>query len=449
MKRMLFFPQLMDLSNWSVKYAREGILTFSKEYTSERISSLLTRVSDVTDIIDSGLYKRVTVRTNNGGVVLRDCVTGREIATKRQNRVQAGQFIISKIDARHGAYGLVSKELDGAIVTNDFPVFNINREKVRGLFLLLVSTTKPFVGFAKQCSSGTTNRKRLDVSAFLNQRLPLPSLKQQDELLSAYKSHINVAEEKELLSRQITAGITAYLRTSLSFEVIKKPYSIGLKFVAFEDVSRWDVPFLSSIRHIKSQYSVISISDCIKTFMRDEHGQSLRIDTSKHYKAEFYYIGMESVKKDSGTVLSMPLVEGSAIKSQTVRVPHGYFIYGKLRPYLNKYWRNTTRYTNVVCSSEFFCFSIDEDVILPDYFTCVLSSFVVQEQISDNASGARMPRINEEMFCSIKIPLPSRQIQQVIAAHITQQREKSSLLLREAKSLRETALADFEGKIYC
>ena len=46
---------------------------------------------------------------------------------------------------------------------------------------------------------------------------------------------------------------------------------------------------------------------------------------------------MESVEKNTGELLGLPIVKGMQIKSQTVRIPKGFFIYGKLRPYLNKY----------------------------------------------------------------------------------------------------------------
>ena len=37
---------------------------------------------------------------------------------------------MSKIDARNGAYGIVPAELEGAIVTNDFPVFDVDTKKI-------------------------------------------------------------------------------------------------------------------------------------------------------------------------------------------------------------------------------------------------------------------------------------------------------------------------------
>jgi type I restriction enzyme S subunit len=52
-------------------------------------------------------YKEVTVRMNGKGVVERRQVKGIEIAADRRYKAKSGQFIISRIDARNGASGLV------------------------------------------------------------------------------------------------------------------------------------------------------------------------------------------------------------------------------------------------------------------------------------------------------------------------------------------------------
>ena len=52
---------------------------------------------------DDKQYKRITIKTNCGGIFVRDEVSGKEIKTKNQYYVKAGQLAVSKIDARNGA----------------------------------------------------------------------------------------------------------------------------------------------------------------------------------------------------------------------------------------------------------------------------------------------------------------------------------------------------------
>src|SRR5690606_9175884 len=133
----------------------------------------------------------------------------------------------------------------------------------------------------------------------------------------------------------------------------------------------------------------------------------------------FRYIGMEHIEKDSGVLLELNEVKGKEIKSQTLRVPYNYLIFGKLRPYLNKYWLNDTDFDNIICSSEFFVFDVTEDVDRL-FFKYVLSSNFIQAQIADKSSGARMPRINESIFYNLKFPLPKIETQKEIASKISQ-----------------------------
>ena len=75
----------------------------------ERIGDILTRHKTPVAVQDDVAYKQVTIRTNYKGVVLRDTKMGSEIGTKNQWRVSADQFILSRIDARNGAFGISRK----------------------------------------------------------------------------------------------------------------------------------------------------------------------------------------------------------------------------------------------------------------------------------------------------------------------------------------------------
>src|SRR5258707_10445688 len=75
-------------------------------------------------------YREITVRLWGKGVVLRGLVPGARLAGQRRYVARSGQFILSRIDARNGALGMVPPELDGALVSNDFPVFRIAEDKL-------------------------------------------------------------------------------------------------------------------------------------------------------------------------------------------------------------------------------------------------------------------------------------------------------------------------------
>lgn len=129
-------------------------------------------------------YKQVTAKLWGKGLTLRGEVTGAEIAAPHQNRVRKGQFVISKIDARHGAFGVVPSDLDGAVVSNDFPVFDVQTDHALTDYVAWVSRTDWFVALCKRASEGSTNRVRLKEARFLAQSIPLPPLSEQRRVVA-------------------------------------------------------------------------------------------------------------------------------------------------------------------------------------------------------------------------------------------------------------------------
>jgi type I restriction enzyme S subunit len=144
----------------------------------------------------------VTVRLWGKGVVQRREVTGAEIAARRRLVVRSQQFILSRIDARNGAFGLVPDSLDGAVVSNDFPVFTPNRSQILPTFLNWMSKTRAFVDLCKAASEGTTNRVRLVEDRFLATEIPLPLVEEQRRIVARIEELADKIDEARDVRRQ-------------------------------------------------------------------------------------------------------------------------------------------------------------------------------------------------------------------------------------------------------
>ena len=270
--KFLHLANYKDIPNWSVQYADEEDLGFTRKYPMARIGSFLVKSKEPIEVQDDVEYKQVTIKINNGGVVPRnngETILGSKIGTKRQNVVHAGQFIMSKIDARNGAYGIVPEELDDAIVTNDFPVFDVDTEKIIPQFLVLVSTTEKFVEFARKCSSGTTNRKRIDIETFLNQQIPLPCILEQKQILKEYNYDIKKANKLHCDIKKLSDSIIPYIKSALYVSSEKQQVISGdnifsmLGFVHLNTIDRWDV-WNKNTKSLISKYPEVRLSEIIK-----------------------------------------------------------------------------------------------------------------------------------------------------------------------------------------
>jgi len=156
-----------------------------------KIGDFLLRSKIPIDIEDEKEYKRVTIRINHNGVSLRDIEQGCNIGTKKQFILKAGQFILSKIDARYGAFGIASDEVDGGIITGNFWAYDFDKKKINIDWLNQYTNSPEFYEICERASSGITHRKYLDEGIFLNHEIFLPDADAQKIVIR------NINKQKE------------------------------------------------------------------------------------------------------------------------------------------------------------------------------------------------------------------------------------------------------------
>ena len=141
-------------------------------------------------------YKQITARLWGKGLTLRAEVAGSQIAAARQLRVKAGQFLVSRIDARHGAFGIVPASLDGALVSNDFPCFDIDSKVALPTYFAWYAQTENFIALCRRASEGSTNRVRLKENEFLRMKVSLPPLDEQHRVVAKLDKVAALVEER-------------------------------------------------------------------------------------------------------------------------------------------------------------------------------------------------------------------------------------------------------------
>jgi type I restriction enzyme, S subunit len=192
-------------------------------WPSVPLGELLKPNSDRVQLDPDQTYAQVTARLWGKGLALRGLVKGSEIAAAQQNRVSTNQFVISKIDARHGAFGLVPEELDGAVVSNDFPAFDVDYEKALPEYVAWVARTAWFIAICKRASEGSTNRVRLKESRFLTQTIPLPSTAEQQAIVTRLNGAAAAVAERRNVAGLVAAEVEATLRAAFARIIVDAP----------------------------------------------------------------------------------------------------------------------------------------------------------------------------------------------------------------------------------
>lgn len=271
-KTYLQFISLIQLENWS-SYALLGKnLIYTQKYPFVKIGNFLKRNKTQVEIEDGVLYKRATIKINGNGISLRNNteVDGKDIGTKNQFRIKTGQFLLSKIDARNGAFGVVPEELDNGIITGNFWTFVVDYSKINPHYLTLLTGTKKFQDLSQTASVGTTNRNYLQETSFLNFEIPLPSLDEQESILNEYNQKVEYAKQLENEADELEKGINKFIIDKLGLNFNITINHRGLNFTKSSLFDRWGVDFLfklNSLRFIKEgKYETKKVSEVLTTF---------------------------------------------------------------------------------------------------------------------------------------------------------------------------------------
>lgn len=175
------------------------------EYPLIPIGNLLRQRTTTERIVDTLQEKYVTIGLHGKGVRERS-IAHYDPKPFSAYRVSSGQFIYSRIDARNGAFGIIPQNLDGAVVSKDFPVFDIDYSKITVDYLMYSVLSDDFIQQIKLNSIGTTNRQRVNEEALLSYKIKLPTISEQNQ----FAAFIEQTDKSKYVARQATANIRTY-----------------------------------------------------------------------------------------------------------------------------------------------------------------------------------------------------------------------------------------------
>lgn len=443
---------LAQLTNWSVHYLLETSFSYNEKFELAPIGSFLKRRRDIIHVEDEVEYQQVTVKIHGNGVEERDWKFGKNIGTKRQYRASAGQFIMSKIDARNGAFGIVPEELDGAMVTNDFPVFDIDTEKILPQFFVLLTSTKEFISFAQSCSSGTTNRQRIDLNMFLEQSVPLPEIDTQRRIINKYYSYIKKAELNKSKVISLKKEIESYLIKSLGVRINDVEHEIsGLSFIKYSNLKKWSIK--NSLREEKFQfhqgvYPTERIGNLTLFF---EGGK-----TPSKSKKEFWENGEVawcSPKDFKSPVLNFTedAITQKAVEESNMKIyPKGTILSVFRSGILRHSFPTMITEIETTINQDIKAYDLNEKKILKEYYCHFISVFSEYILAESSKKGVTVESINTKEFLDIAIPIPPLSIQEEIAEYIESiiseikriEKETNEFFNKANKFFKESIFAD-------
>ena len=327
----------------------------------------LLRRSDETAVLDPAAeYHEVTIKLWGKGVVSRGKVFGSDVVSVRRV-VRANQLILSKIDARNGAIGLVPPELDGAIVSNDFPSFELrDSDECSAAFMGWLVSSSPFVELCKAASEGTTNRVRIKEDRFLAQQITLPPLVEQQAIVA----RLDALAEK---SRQVEAHLDAVER--------------------------------DAERLIRSYLFDPSGTKSVKRPMSELVSQRAT-DVAVDRLAQYRFAGVYSFGR--GVFASVVKMGSEFAYERLSTVCAGDFIYPKLMAWEGALGVVPIECDGMVVSPEFPVFTINTDEVLPEVLDTYFRTSEIWPLLAEISGGtnARRRRLQPSTFLNYQMPVP-------------------------------------------
>ena len=171
------------------------------EWPVVRLGEVISHRKEFIEIAPDEIYARCRVQTSARGIVLRDRVSGAEIKTKKQQVCRAGEFLVAEIDAKLGGYGIVPDDLEGAIVSSHYFLFEIDDSRMLRRYLDWYSRTPAFLEQVQ--ARGSTNYAAIRPGNVLDYVVPLPPLDEQRRIVARLD---RVAAMVEARRREVAAA---------------------------------------------------------------------------------------------------------------------------------------------------------------------------------------------------------------------------------------------------
>ncbi|MCT1396644.1 hypothetical protein M4D51_13010 [Microbacterium sp. p3-SID338] len=145
---------------------------------------MATQHIDPIKVDPAKLYANLGVQWYARGSFKRDQKRGADIKATRLFKVRQGQFVYNRMFVTEGSFAIIAPDHADGVVSNEFPVFDLDQSVVIPEYLLL-HFQQPAVWseIASQAAGTTKSRRRWKESQFLDYRLALPPIAAQRRIV--------------------------------------------------------------------------------------------------------------------------------------------------------------------------------------------------------------------------------------------------------------------------
>jgi type I restriction enzyme S subunit len=214
-------------------------LHFPAHVPSERIGCLLTPREERVDRSKWKFQELQPITIHFGGEISKRIVKrGREYSLPLL-WVRPGDVVLSKIDLKNGAVGILPNEWENVVVTTHFKVYRPDLKRLHPQYLRRLLQTTEFKRWLWANRSGADGRTEVKLPVFEDLEIPLPLLEKQNTFVDDYEAALDRAAGLEREAGEIAAKAAESFETALGLSPPAPLPERPIFIAAFKDIDRW------------------------------------------------------------------------------------------------------------------------------------------------------------------------------------------------------------------
>jgi type I restriction enzyme, S subunit len=391
----------------------------------------------------------------NGDISRRQIKNGRDYSMALK-WVRPLDLVLSKIDLKNGAVGVLPVDWSNAVVTNHFAVYEPDIARVEPRYLRYLVQTTEFKKWLWANRSGADGRTEVKLPVFENVEIPLPDKLDQIAIVDAYEAALADAAAKEKAADAAETKAMADFEAALGFAP-PVPLSDRPLFIAsFKHMDRWSHDAV--LRRVTdggvatTSWPIVRLGQVVDDIAV---GWSPKCLERAAEQGEWGVLKLSAITsgrfrpgQNKALPTSMTPRPELEVKAGDVLIARGSGV--------TRLVGSTTLVDNappvrlLICDLIFRVALNKQSNVCPAYFTEVLRTSDLRRQIEERRTGAApmMQKITKSGLNSLTFPLPPPQDQRTLIAALDGGRAQVAALRAEAVATRSAAWKAFENAVY-
>lgn len=329
-----------------------------------------------------------------------------------------GDIVVSKIDLKNGAVGIIPDGWNNVVVTNHFAVYRPELKILEPKYFRLLIQAKFFKDHLWRNKVGAEGRKEVKLDFFESLEVPVPPLPIQRKIVARWEEAQTTIKIAKGRSSQIEKEIQDRFLADLGLPKPKRPTPPKCLVVNWESLERWNVSYnqatLSTIDLTRGRYPVVDLGSIIEMVQygtsekANSEGKGIPILRMNNIKDGYLdFSDMKHVILSNEIRESLLLFDGDILFNRT----NSKELVGKCAVF-----HSSDEY---VFASYLIRVRLKPRIAISDFVAYCINSVIGRRQIDAiSRQIIGQANINSQELRSLLLPLPPLDVQKDIMAHI-------------------------------